>query len=179
MQEFGYDPDYDDLSQEAKRLIDDFANKAWGSVGSSASSEGVKLNALGIPLLSGPSWVLGSGFWGSPQDVLYPVDTNHETFVAEHPEMFSLPPGEVPSVEAALDSGWVRIRFHTNGVEIDLSASGSSRSHASRVKAIAEDLVAKGNNFTGKTINVGVDERPGITLTLEQVLSGDWGATNG
>jgi len=129
---------------------------------------------LGKYLFSGASQVLGCGFWASPQDILYPVDMNHDTFVAENPEMFSLPPDAVPSVDAALDSGWARVRLHSNGVEIDLASRGVAHSTESRVKAILEALVAKGNSFTGKNIHVGVDGHPGITLYFEQALSGSW-----
>ena len=133
----------------------------------------------GKDLSSGAGWVLGEGFWSSPNGVLYPVDMNHDTFVAENPEMFSIPQDAIPSVEAALGSGWARVRFNLHGVEIDLDTSGASRSPESRVKAIVEALIDRGNNFTGKTINVGVDERPGFTLSLEQALSGSWDNTIG
>ena len=161
-----------DLSPKGSALPDSSpANTTNASAGSSKPTQA---------LVSGASWVLGEGFWASPQDVLYPVDMNHDTFVAENYEMFSLPSNAVPSsVEAALESGWARVRFHPGGVEIDLATSCVARFPESRVKAIVEALVAKGNNFTGKTINVGVDEHPGVTLDFEQALSGSWDNTVG
>ena len=143
-------------------LWERMANEGWG--------DDDPLGHLDTPLVSSAhSWGFGIGYWFSPSGILYPVDTDHDTYVSQNSDLF----GAV-SEEGAIEKGWCRVRFHPSGLEIDVSSNGQVASPQRRVSSAAVSLQDRGISLRGKSINVGVDNLPGVSLTDSEALSGDW-----
>jgi len=123
----------------------------------------------GINTAVNNSWVLGVGYWVSPAGVPYPVDTDHDTYVSQNSDLF----GAV-SEEEAIGKGWCRVRFHRQGLEIDLASDDRAASPQNRVSSILTALRDKGIALQDKSVNVGMGNLPGVSLTMTEAIEGSW-----
>jgi len=122
---------------------------------------------------------LCQGFWvaasGSP---CYTLDTDHDTYVSQYPELFNLSCGVPLSECSALFEGWIRVRVTPAGIDINLISNASPLSPQARVSnalsAIEQQGVPLSNGEAPSVaILVGIDDHSSISLTLAAALAGE------